>query len=816
MSEAKTVRCYHCQLDTTTQVPWQTVLADSRRYFCCHACQQVCQTIHATGLGEFYHIAVNETRPIPEPCERAFDEVNAEHIYADYIVTDGDTSTITLYLSQIHCAACVWLIERALLADKAVISATVNLAKKQLTLQWRTEVTKLTPLLLQLQKIGYKAVVLDPAVIATEEEKQHRQWLYRIGVAAFAMMNMLWLSIALYSGAEQGDFRQWFYWLSAVIATPSFFYLIWPFASQAYRGIRQQQLTMDVPIVIGVSVTYGYSCYQLLTASNGSQLYFDMVVNFLFIIIVGRYLESAARRQAIAKSEALIWQSPAIARVLTAEGQQMRAVELVNIRDRVLIKAGERICVDGIVVEGEAQVESALLTGEAQLSSVSEGDTVLAGMMNQQGYIIVEVTRENNQTQLAQINQLIETAQQEKPYYQTLADAVVPKFVLATLLLAIMTAVYWSLQGQIEIAVMTAVSVLIITCPCALGLASPLASAIATGVAAKRGLIVKSGQALERLSAVQHWFFDKTGTLTVGQLQVEQYQVVLAEHYDEVLRAMSAIEAHIDHPIATAIEAYRQQYESALLPTVQDCQYYQGQGVTAIVGQDNYIIGNAAFLGEQDVACSTDWCLSHQATTPANHSEIWVAKRGQIVAWMTLSDVVKTDAGEVCQHIQQQGMTVAILSGDRHRYVAAMSAQLGITEYYAEQLPSEKLAQVKAKQSDAVTVMVGDGMNDSPVIAEAAVSMAYASGSQLSTQAADIILLASDVRSTLFCQQLAKTMVKIIRQNQLFSLVYHLIMIPLAMIGWITPLLAAVTMPLSSLCVIINSMRLYRYAEKSK
>ena len=518
---AERTTCYHCQLPLPANEVVEARLSGRTEKFCCQGCRSVAEAIHQAGLAGFYDriIEGEQLAPPPELAD-ALAMYDIAEVQQEFISQSDQLSEVQLLVEGVHCAACVWLIESSLKRQPAVTEARVNLSGRKLKIKWDQGRLPLSELIGALGTLGYKAVPFDPNSAEDSHKKQHRHLLYRMGFAAFAMMNLMWISIALYTGAAEGEFRQLFHWIGMALATPTIIYSGHPFYRGAWFGLRNLRPNMDLPIAIGVSITYLYSCYVTFTGTQTGEVYFDTVVNFLFVILVGRYLEAMSKRKALASTQRLLDLQPKVATRLLADGeQQLVAIRAIRPGDRVLVKPGERIPVDGTVLEGRSQIDEAMLTGESQPVSKAIGAQVNTGTLNGSGSLVIEVTGLLADSALGRIIHLVEDAQCSRAPIQRLADRIVPWFVSITISLALASFAWWWNTG-IEHALMVATSVLIITCPCALGMATPMSIAVASGLGARHGILVKNGEVLERLAAIRHFVFDKTGTLTEGRMQL--------------------------------------------------------------------------------------------------------------------------------------------------------------------------------------------------------------------------------------------------------------------------------------------------------
>ena len=818
-----TPRCFHCGLPAPDAVRVDADVAGARRAFCCGGCKAVCEAIHAAGLEGFYRRTPEGEilGPPPEP-PRQLAMFDLDEVQQDYVGTLGEHREINLLVEGIHCAACVWLIEQGLSAMPGVEEARVNLTGRRLRLKWDNGKLALSKVLRRLADLGYAAMPFDPDAAEGSLQRANRALLYRMAFAGFAMMNLLWVSIALYAGADEGEFRGLFHWIGFAIATPTLIYSGWPFYRGAWIGLRRGHLSMDLPIAIGASITYLYSFY--VTAGGQGHVYWDTVVNFLFVILVGRYLEAISKRRAVAATQRLLDLQPKVATVVRDGEESLVPIRAVCLDDLVLVRPGEVIPVDGQVVDGESSVDEAMLTGESVPVTRAVGDQVAAGTMNGAGVLRLRVTGLLRNTALGRIIDLVESAQASKAPIQSLADRIVPWFVAATLGLALVTFGLWIGQ-DIEKALMAATAVLIITCPCAFGLATPMAIAVASGRGAADGVLVKSGAVLERLASIDHIVFDKTGTLTEGRPAATDLVTFgadwsadagpdgLSTRQRELLRLAAALEQVSEHPMARAVTtlavaAGLDHWRSA--PT--DVVVKPGQGIRGRVDGRTIVIGSEDWLRSVGIQLEPDLdglVLTDEGTL------LHCAIDGEELLRMRVEDRLRADAADVVGRLSRRGLRVTLLTGDRRAAAERIADRLSVDggaigiDLIAEVLPVDKARVIADLQRGGQRVaMVGDGINDAPALVQADIGIAMGSGTDVSIASADIVLLGEELARVEQAIGLARQTVRTIRQNIAVSISYNLIMVPLAMAALITPLIAAVSMPLSSLAVIGNSARI--------
>lgn len=809
--------CFHCGLPLAEQ-DFCVKIDGHEQHFCCFGCQSVCEAIYAAGMEGFYQRtpegALLEPPPPPPEDAELFD---LEEIQAEFVHGKGQEREIHLLVEGIHCAACVWLIEHTLNRLSGVLSASVNLSAKRLLLRWDNRKIKLSTIIRQLARVGYTATPFDPEAAEGLLKKQTRDLLFRITFAGFAMMNLIWVSIALYSGADQGEFRSLFHWVGFALATPTLFYSGWPFLKGAWTGLRTWHLGMDLPIALGASVTWAYSTWVTFGDLPDHQVYFDTVVNFIFIILIGRHLEGVSKRHAVAATQRLLDLQPRVALVIKGGEEKSVPIRRVQCGDTVIVKPGAKIPVDGIVLAGESEVDEAMLSGESKPVIKRPGDHVSAGTVNAQGALTIEVAGTLNNTALGRIIRLVEEAQASKAPIQCMADRIVPWFVLATLSLASLTFFIW-LQTDFEVALMAATSVLIITCPCAFGLATPMAIAVATGQGARHGILIKNGTVLETLSHIKHFVFDKTGTLTEGKMRV--VQIIPAEGMDEpsLLQLAAAAERLSEHSISQAI------IDSAKdrnLP-VQDLEVTQfssrsGFGIRAQVQQHSLVIGTLQWLQKQQVQLDESLPKQAHALEQQGISVVHIAIDGVQKGLIGVADQIRADAKQLVTSLRSRKIQLTLLSGDRRAVAEAVAKQLGGMQVIAEVLPEDKDQVIADLQKNGAQVaMVGDGINDAPALIRADVGIAIGSGTDVSVESADIVLMGDELAKINLAVKLSTRTLHTIRQNIMISFTYNIIMVPLAMSAMITPLIAAVSMPISSLLVIGNAARIRTLFRKEK
>ncbi|MDG6774518.1 heavy metal translocating P-type ATPase [Thiomicrorhabdus sp. ZW0627] len=806
--------CFHCgQAIPEGDVILKPIKGEERE-FCCHGCASVCEVIHEAGMESFYQRTPDgELLAPPPPPNKDIEFYDYDEVQSQYVGDLGDRREITLMSEAIHCAACVWLIEHTMAKMDGILLATVNFTNKQIKVRWDNSKIKLSEIISKLNSIGYDATPYDPSASEAAYRKANRDLLYRLGFAGFAMMNVMWFSVALYTGAaDDQEFRNYFHWIEFFIATITLAYSGQPFLKGAWTSLKAKSVGMDVSISLGMLATYFFSFWVTIHPERVGEVYFDTLIDFMFLLLIGRYLEAISKNKALDASRRLMDLQPKVARLLQQGETKVVPVRTLVKDNHILVKPGDQFPVDGHVVEGQSMVNESMLSGESREISKNVGDMVSAGTINLDGTLTVSVDAILQNTQLGRIMHMVEEAQGSKAPIQCTADKIMPWFVSVTITLAAMSFVYWFFNAGIEFAVMTGTAVLIITCPCAFGLATPMAIAVASGVSARNGILVKNGAVLETLNTIEHFVFDKTGTLTKGQMKLMDSQLAEGVDESELMREIASIEHKSEHSLAIAItDAVREKYRfnNSDWLDVQGFKAYPGKGVQGQIDDHSYHIGTAKWLEGMDVDVPESLSAIAEERAQMAQTSIWIAKDGQVQAVLFLEDEIRPEALDLIKRLKDKGKQVTLLSGDQTIVAQRVAEKLGGMDVIAEVLPEDKNQVIRELQEKGQKVsMVGDGVNDAPALVRADVGIALGSGTDVSMDSADIVLLNNDILSVDTAIELSARTLKTIKQNIASSITYNVIMVPLAMSGVLTPLIAAITMPLSSLVVIGNAARI--------
>jgi Cu2+-exporting ATPase len=715
------------------------------------------------------------------------------------LIGDGAAES-QFQLSGLHCAACAGIIERALLELPGVEAARVNPASARLSLQWRPAQTDLHSVLARIERAGYGAAP-DAAAPARElREREQRQALWRLVVAGFLMMQVMMMAAPAYF-AEPGDLSpdlgRLLQWASWVLSLPVLFIAAAPFFSSAWRQLRVRRLGMDVPVVLGLLVTFAASSAALFEPGGplGDEVYFDSLTMFISFLLVGRYLELRARHRAAAALERAGTSLPESVERVEADGSCTQLPpQRLRVGDRVRVFAGQAFPADGCIEQGSSSADEAVLNGESMPVAKQVGDEVVAGSLNLSAPLLMRVQRVGADTRQAAIERLVREAMSQKPAATALAERIAGPFLWVVLSLAAAGALLWSWLEPAR-AVWVAVSVLIVTCPCALSLAAPSAWLAATGALARRGLLLLRLELLERLCHIDTVVLDKTGTLSLEQIELLEHGLTPADAVasERLLRLARGLAAHSRHPLARALA------RGAVAADWREPRELPGLGMEARDADGRlWRLGAPAWVGGPGGVGEPDVQMAFGAP----------GSGGQVL-WLRFGETLRPDAQIAIARLHQAGLRTLLLSGDAEMRVARLALEAGIEEHQSGASPADKLARVTLLQQQGRRVlMVGDGLNDAPVMARADASIVMAQGTMLARSSADGLLLSGRLLDIALARELALRTRRIVRQNLVWAAAYNAACIPLALLGWLPPWAAGLGMASSSLLVVINAQRL--------
>jgi len=803
-------RCFHCGEANPSRSNWRADIDGRSERFCCAGCLAVAQTIRAAGLSTFYALR-EEAEPQARNEAPTVSDVPRAHV-ADVARDIGNgLREMSLLLDGIHCGACVWLIETWLMQQPGIREASVNFATRRARVRFAAADTSPASILRDIGRIGYRAHPYDPGRREALARRESRALLLRMALALLGMMQVMMFAVPAYISVDgvDAEYQALMNWASLVVTLPVVLYSGAPFFTGAWRGLRVRRPGMDVPIALGVSGAFVWSAWTTIVGRGA--VYFDSVTMFIALVLVARFVELQVRAKAGDALESIAREMPPSAHVLegypqTASERIVTATEL-RVGDCIRVESGAPLPADGVVVEGRSSVEEAVLTGESWPRAKTKGDRVMAGSVNRESPLVVRVTAVGEATTLAGLARLVERAASERPRIARLADRVATRFVAILLALTAAVAVAWWFIDPAR-ALPVALSVLVVSCPCALSLATPAALASAAGALGRRQILCVRPDALEAMSRVTHVVLDKTGTLTTGNIRVAGVTAAVPEDASRCLHLAATLEQGSAHPMARALREFKVDPLAASHLTA-----VAGSGVEGLIQGTRYRFGRADWVAER--------C---RATLPASFVDVasgespaLLASENEWLACIRFGDRVRPEAVALVRTLRGLGLHPSIISGDGEATVASVAHAVGIDEWHADARPVDKRRLIADLQRrGAVVAMIGDGINDAPSLAQADVALTLGSAATLTQWTADAVVLGDDLSRIGHALVAARRTFRVIRQNVAWALVYNIVAIPLAATGHLSPLAAAIGMSASSLIVVGNAWRLSRLSGAHK
>ncbi|MBC7006118.1 heavy metal translocating P-type ATPase [Photobacterium sp. BZF1] len=790
--------CYHCGDPVPQDCQHHVEILGQIREMCCPGCEAVAQTIVDSGLTSYYEYRTAPAEKadlVPQQLQSLL-LYDHDEIQQEFVRDNENCKEASLSLDGVSCAACAWLIEKQLMREAGVVSIKVNTTTHRALLAWDPDTVKLSHLLGVIHRLGYKAA---PFEADAQEQQYHRTmkgYLYRLGIAGIATMQVMMLAIALYFeifGDLDAEFKNYLRWVSLIFATPVMLYSALPFYLNAWRNLRAKTLGMDVPVSIAMLFAYVASLYA--TVMEKGEVFFESISMFAFFLLLGRFLEMRARRHAAAASANLLKLVPAMA---TLEDGSQVAAKTLKVGDVVTVLPGESLPADGEILKGQTAIDESMVTGESMPVPRIVGDTVYAGTINGDNHITLKVTKDRQNSLISNIVRLQDEAQSSKPKVAEVADIVARYFVAAILIISAGTWLYWY-QHKPEDALWITLAVLVATCPCALSLATPTALTCSTSSLGRLGILLRRGHVLETLCNVNQLVIDKTGTLTEGNIRLVQTQTFNEYSEEKSLQVAAELERFANHPIARAFSAYRSDK-----PLFNDVENEIGSGLSGSIDGQEWRIGKAEFVlalnpNKEQLLAACD-----------NRFQVWLSCDGDLVASFMLDDPIREDSPELIKQFQAEGIKVTMLTGDHSASAQVVADKLGVDNLEAGVSPEGKLEYLRSLDKNKVALMIGDGVNDAPVLAGAHLSVAMGGGTDIAKSSADMVLLGDQLSRILRARKLAQKTRKIIRENLAWALGYNLIILPLAVAGFVAPYIAVVGMSGSSIIVVSNSLRLLK------
>ncbi|MGJ0358555.1 heavy metal translocating P-type ATPase [Aliarcobacter cryaerophilus] len=803
------IECNHCHLSFDEKI----MIKENDLNFCCGGCQSVYHILKSENLDSFYEKLGNKT--IKAPLQVSNDDLSkfdSENFLNSYttITKDGFVQ-IDLILEGIHCAACVWLNEKVLYDTKGVIEANINFTTNKARVVFNSDILKLSDIIKKIRSVGYNAYAYDSSIADKEASKAKQDYFVRIMVAVVCTMNIMMLSVAKYTGFFTGmsiEVKNMIHLAEFILATPVLFFSGFVFYKGAYFGFKNRIVNMDLLVSSGATMTYVYSLFVLFGAKGES--YFDSVAMIITFVLVGKYLEVIGKKSAIDTLDKIKSTLPLEAIVVKDGKKETKALNLVQVGDLIELKIGEKVPVDGKIISGNVSFDESSLTGESIPVYKKTGDNIFSGTLILDSTILFEVVKDFKNSTFSSIVTLLEDSLNSKPKIQTLANKISRRFSLIILSIAFITFLVWYYFGldlgfyfegvnQFERSFITAISVVVIACPCALALATPMASLVGISELAKKSLLFKEAKFIETIANATTVVFDKTGTLTKGELEVS-----FVEFFNKDERSINLLYSLLDssnHPVSIAVKRYIKENFEVSNVSLEDIKNIEAKGLSARYENIEILGGNEALLKEFDVK------INIHLNSKFTQYLFCIDKK--IVANFELKDELKDDAKELIEYLKEQNIESIMLTGDNNFVASSIAKELEISNYKANLTPKDKADFIKdLKNSGKTVVMVGDGVNDSVALASSDVAIAMGNSADISMMVSDVVMLNSKLKSLKDAFIISKKTYKHIKQNLAFSLIYNTITIPIAAAGFIIPLFAALSMSLSSLVVVLNSLRI--------
>ena len=789
------VACTHCHLEFSKDV----MIIEGEHYFCCNGCQGVFHLLSDEGLDSFYDKAKGVTLSPPTEQYEDSSNFNSPAFYDKFVkINQEGFSEVSLIIEGIHCSACVWLNEKALHKMDGVIEASINFTNNKAHIIWVDDILKLSQIIDMIRAIGYNAYPYDASLQEVHANRERKDYYLRMAVAIFASMNIMWIAVAQYAGYFSGitqDIKTILNIAEGFLATPVLFYSGWVFFRGAYYGLKNKVINMDLLVSTGALLTYIYSIY--ITIIQRGEAYFDSVSMIITFVLIGKFLEVLSKKNAADTLDMIGKHLPTEANILKNNQIVSTKLETVLVGDIVIVSSGEKVLLDGEIIQGEGSFDESSLTGESEAIFKTVGDVVVSGTASIDADIRFKATKDFEHSTLSNLVSLLENAINKKPKIEQLANKLSEHFSTAILALSFLTFVVWWLwPHSFEESLMVGISVIVIACPCALGLATPVATLVGLSLGVKKGILFKEAAQLETMAKANILVVDKTGTLTVGKPEVIRENIFVK--FDKNL--LYSLTKSSKHPISQGIAKYL--YEKISISNAvafDDFNQITARGISATYNKHKYLGGNLQLMEDNKI----------EVAHVSENSVFYFAIDGKLVAVYELSDKIKDDAKNLVDTLRKKNIDILMLTGDHEKSATLIAKEIGIQNYYFNLLPEDKLKHIDRLHDEGkVVVMVGDGVNDVLALAKADIGIVMGSGSDIAVDVSDIVLLNDSLKSLQDSFKISSTTFNLIKQNFALSLAYNAITIPLAMSGYIIPLIAAISMSVSSLLVVGNSMRI--------
>ncbi|EIF50987.1 heavy metal translocating P-type ATPase [Sulfurovum sp. AR] len=801
------IACTHCNLTFAEEVMIAEQQNEKQLFFCCKGCQGVYHLLNSKGLDTFYD-KLGDTKLQPAiQSNEDIEKFDLEGFKNKYITLHEDgLYEINLIIEGIHCSACVWLNEKVLHKTDGVIETSINYTNNKAKIIWDPEVIQLSKIIETIRSIGYNAYPYDPKLQEERAISTRKTYYSRILVAVFGAMNIMWLAVAHYAGYFGGieqSFKDILNVAEFILATPVLFYSGWIFFRGAYYGYKNNIVNMDTLVASGALSAYIYSIYAMITQSG--EVYFDSVVMIITFVLVGKYLEVLSKKHAVDTLDTLMGSTPTEVTTLKDGVKSLVSIENIIVGDIIELKPGEKVVIDGEVTWGQGSFDESSLTGENEPIYKKKYDTILSGSLCLDSVIHYSATKDASNSMLTSIVNLLEESITKKPRIEQLANTVSGYFSTVILIIALLTFAGWYFWTEsFEQALIVGISVIVIACPCALGLATPMATLVGISVAAKRGILFKEASFLETMAKSDILALDKTGTITEGKPSVVKSEYL--EAFEPSL--LYALVSTSNHPISKGIKAYLEDtHEKLETRTLEEITTIEAKGIKAKYQNQVLLGGNAELMKASKLDVDID----------SPNALFFFMIDDRLIARFELTDTIREGAARAIKKIQNLGIKVVMLTGDHEQSAQKVAKQVGIEEVYAKLLPQDKAALIDTfHQEGHVVVMAGDGINDAIALASSDISIAMGNGADVAISVSDIVLLDEKPESIYESYKLSRRTFGAVKENLGFSLLYNVVAVPLAVMGFVNPLVAALSMSLSSLVVVGNSMRIKRLKFKDR
>ena len=789
------IACTHCHLEFTKEV----MIEDSEHFFCCKGCQGVYHLLQDEGLGNFYEKSKNIKLTPPTQQYEDSSNFDSPAFYDKFVKKNNNGfSEVSLIIEGIHCSACVWLNEKALHKMQGIVEANINFTNNKANIVWADNILKLSQIIDMIRAIGYNAYPYDASLQELHANRERKDYYLRMAVALFGSMNIMWIAVAQYAGYFTGmtqDIKTILNVAEGILATPVLFYSGWIFFRGSYYSMKTKTVNMDILVATGALLTYFYSIY--ITVTKNGEAYFDSVSMIITFVLIGKFLEVLSKKSVADTLDIIASHIPNEVNIVKNEAIVSCPLKSVVVGDIVVVSSGEKVLFDGVITKRNGFFDESSLTGESEPIYKVIGDTIISGTVSIDADVHFSVSKDFEHSTLSNIVHLLDTAMGKKPKIEQLANKLSEYFSTVILLLSFVTfAVWWQWPHDFETSFIVGISVIVIACPCALALATPVATLVGLGLGAKRGVLFKEAAQLETMAKIDTLVLDKTGTITQGKPEVIS-KVLYKEFDKQILYSLSAAS---NHPVSKGIAEYLEQENSNWnLLVFDDFTQLRAMGIFASYNNQEILGGNYRLMQEYGVDVSYE----------SDNTLFFYAVNRELVAIYELSDKVKDGALELIETLNRKNIDIVMLTGDNEKVALKIANEVGIKSLFWEQTPEDKAQYISQLHKEGKkVVMVGDGVNDILALATADIGIVMGSGSDIAVDVGDVILLNDSLLSLLDAFKISKTTYGLIKQNLAISLVYNAITIPLAMSGLIIPLIAAISMSLSSLLVVGNSMRI--------